>query len=159
TAPWRSDGPDVRSKGLSRCADACIFVGRAALNEGLLTKWWSGMSTMVVELECSALGERVVVLGARGVEGINEMSAWTLDILSPDGPLPLEDALGAGATLSLVDTLEEHARSIGLIVMDIAFESEGRDGYLYTLTLVPAEALLRERSGYRIFLEKTVQEI
>jgi type VI secretion system secreted protein VgrG len=109
------------------------------------------------ELACDAL-EGAVVLRARGREGMNELSAWSLDVVAAH-EFSLEDALGAPATLALVDALEEHTRQIGLLVVDLAFEGKAPEGLRYVVALAPAEWLLTQRSGYRIFQEKTTPEI
>lgn len=117
------------------------------------------MLPVTVHLACDALGNDVHVLRASGREAMNELSRWTIEVLSTGGELPMEAALGAPATLTLADDGEGSFRSIGLIVAEIAFEAEGRDGLHYVLDLAPGEHLMTLRSGYRVFLEKTAQEI
>ena len=90
---------------------------------------------------------------------MNELSRWTLEILSPHDELPMDDALGAVATLTLADDAEGTFRSVGLIITEIALVAEGRDGLHYAVELAPAEHLLTLRSGYAVFIEKTTQEI
>lgn len=112
-----------------------------------------------VRLTCKALGEHVQLLAATGAEGMNELSAWAVEVLTGTNEAQLDDVLGGPATISILDLGEEHARHIGLIVTDISHEGEGQDGHRYTLSLAPSEWLLTRRSGYRIFQQKTTQEI
>lgn len=112
-----------------------------------------------VRLTCEAAGEGLHLLAVEGTEGMNELSAWSVELLATAGEIALEDVLGAPATLSIVDEGEGFVRDIGLIVTEARHEGEERDGHRYTLALAPAEWLLTQRAGYRIFLKKTSQEI
>lgn len=119
----------------------------------------SDQSFVTVDLGCDALGAEVRLLAAAGREAMNALSSWTLDVVAVSGAIAADDAIGAAATITLTDPLEEAPRSIGLIVTEVTFEHMTADGPVYRLTLAPPEWLLTLRSGYRIFQEKSGPDI
>jgi type VI secretion system secreted protein VgrG len=114
---------------------------------------------IVFELSCPALPAELSVVGARGSEAMNALPRWEISVLVPDATLDPEATVGAQATLRLVDALEGTSRSLGLVVTDVAYEHESRDGHHYLVALSPAEQSLTLRSGYKIFREKTPRDI
>jgi type VI secretion system secreted protein VgrG len=104
------------------------------------------------------LGVELSILKGRGVEGMNRLSTWELDLLSAD-PLDPVAGLESVAALVIADTLEGLTRSIGLVVTAIAPLGSDREGFRTRVTLAPPHALLAQSAGYRIFQEKTAPEI
>jgi type VI secretion system secreted protein VgrG len=109
------------------------------------------------ELHCDALGACRVIRG-RGAEAMNTLSCWEIEILAADGALDLQKVLRAPVTLLLADEVDS-VRAIGLIITSIAYEGAGRDGHRFVVELSPPEWLLTRRAGYRIFLDKSTQEV
>jgi type VI secretion system secreted protein VgrG len=112
-----------------------------------------------VVLACAALPDGIVIHRVRGEEAINDLPRWEVELIAEDGAIDLDQVAGASATLALVDALEGTQRVMGFVVADASYDGEGRDGHHYSVRLSPAEWLLTLRSGYRIFLDKTTQEI
>jgi type VI secretion system secreted protein VgrG len=117
------------------------------------------MSTIRIDVSSSAIPEGARVIGVRGAEGVSALDHWEATILCDDPALDLEGAPGSSAAVQLVDVAEETARSVDLIVTDMAYEGSQRDGHRYALTLAPPEHLLTLRSGYRTFLDKSTRDI
>ncbi|MDI1477251.1 type VI secretion system tip protein TssI/VgrG [Polyangium sp. y55x31] len=115
--------------------------------------------TIELELVSDALPEGTRILRARGVEAMNELPSWTVQLLSPTTPIDLEAIVGTPATLTCVDTLDGSTRAIDLLVVDAEDEGADRDGSFCALTLSAAMYVLDLRSGYRVFQEKTTEEI
>ena len=111
-----------------------------------------------VAFTCKPLGACRVVR-ARGVEAMNALPSWTVDVLCVDAEIDLEALLQEPALLELVEDREGPARSIPLFVTDAAYVGSSRDGHRYSLELSAGVGPLRLRSGYRIFQKKTTQEI
>lgn len=109
-------------------------------------------------IACGPLGP-VEVVRAEGVEAMNTLPTWTLDVLSADGALDLEGVVDSPAVLGLGDDAGG-TRSIPLLVTDLAYGGPHRDGqHRYHLELAAPVWSLTQRAGYRIFQEKTTQEI
>ncbi|WP_052375187.1 type VI secretion system Vgr family protein [Chondromyces apiculatus] len=108
-------------------------------------------------LLCDAIGPATVVR-IDGDEAMSEIPSWRVSVLSEEGDLDLAAALGAPATLAIGDG-EGGARSIPLVVAEIAHAGAHRDGHRYHLTLSPWLHRLTLRAGYRVFRDKTAQEI
>ncbi|WP_437312623.1 type VI secretion system Vgr family protein [Sorangium sp. So ce385] len=117
------------------------------------------MAAMIAHLACEALPAEFRTVRAHGTEAMNALPRWEVGILVEGASLSLDEAIGAPAVLSLADEQEGAVRPIGLVVTDVAYEAEGRDGHHYTVTLGAPVHFLTQRSGYRIFLGKTTKEI
>lgn len=108
-------------------------------------------------LTCDALGETSVVRLA-GVEAMNELPRWTVDVLSNDGALDPAGALGAPAGLALADG-GGGTRAVSLLVTEARYLGHHRDGHRYAVELSAAVAPLGLRRGHRVFQDKTTQEL
>jgi type VI secretion system secreted protein VgrG len=115
------------------------------------------MPADVVTLEADAIGP-CEVIELRGREAMNALPAWTLQIVTPE-PVNLAASLRTAARLQVLDEAEGSGRSILGVVVDIANEGLENEGHTYVVTLAPPERLLALRSGYRVFVDKTTQEI
>ncbi len=115
------------------------------------------MKPILPELQCAAIGPCRVVRG-RGKEAMNALPTWTVEVLLADATLDVNAALCAPATLLLGDEAGT-VRAIGLLVTSIAYEGGERDGHRFAVELAPPEWLLTLRAGYRVFLEKTTQQV
>lgn len=115
------------------------------------------MKAIAPELRCDALGPCRIVRG-HGREGIGTLSRWRLDVLLAEPTLNARAVLRAPATLVMGDEAGS-VRAIGLIVMAVAYEGGERDGHRFVVELAPPEWLLTRRAGYRVFLDKTTQEV
>jgi type VI secretion system secreted protein VgrG len=109
------------------------------------------------EIHCAALGPCRVVRG-HGREGIGVLSRWTLDVLLDDPALDTQRVLRAPASL-LVGDEAASARAVGLVVVAVAYEGGERDGHRFRIELAPPEWLLTRRADYRVFVDKTTQQI
>lgn len=117
------------------------------------------MAATVVELACDALPDGLRTVRARGTEAMNTLSRWEVGVLVEEAAIDVEAAVGATAVLSLSDEQEGSVRPVGLVITDVTYEGQGRDGHHYAITLAPPVWFLGQRSGYRIFLDKTAKEI
>jgi len=112
---------------------------------------------IVPELRCNAIGPCRVVRG-RGTEAMNALPTWTVQVLLADAALDVCAALRAPATLLLGDEAGT-VRAVDLLVTSVAYEGGERDGHRFAIELAPPEWLLTLRAGYRIFLDKTTQQV
>lgn len=115
------------------------------------------MKPIAPELRCGALGPCRVVRG-HGREGVGALSCWRLDVLLAEPTLDAREILRAPATL-LVGDEAGSVRAIGLIVTAVVYEGGERDGHRFVFDLAPPEWLLTRCAGYRVFLDKTTQEV
>ena len=115
------------------------------------------MKPLLPKLLCDAIGPCRVVRG-HGNEAMNGLSRWSVHVLLAGAALDVDAVLRAPATLVLVDDVGSE-RPIGLIVTGIAYEGGERDGHRFAVELAPPQALLAHRAGYRVFLDKTTQEV
>ena len=106
-----------------------------------------------------ALGEGVEAVAAAGVEAMNALPSFQVDVLSAEGPLSPADLVGSAVTLVIEDGAEESVRNLPLLVTALTFVAQTEDGLLYRLALSAPESLLTLRSGYRIFQNKTGPDI
>lgn len=110
-----------------------------------------------IVLSCEALGPCAVVR-ARGEEAINALPRFTVDVLHPDPQVDFDAVIRAPATLAFGDE-DGGARSVALLVAEIAYDGPHRDGHRYRVVLATAAHVLTLRSGYRVFQDKTTEEI
>lgn len=115
------------------------------------------MSGVIVELVSAALGE-VTVIEVEGREAMDALASWQVRVFA-DHDIDPEAALGAPATLVFVDPAEQTERQIGLIVTGVAGEIERGRERVYALALSDPPWLLTQRGGYRVFVEKTTEQI
>lgn len=106
---------------------------------------------------CEPLGSCDVVRAA-GIEAMSALPQWSIDVLSPDPALDLEPLAGARATLTFHDE-SGGSRTTELLITEAAYAGPYRDGHRYSLDLSAPARLLTLRSGYRIFQDRTTQEI
>lgn len=121
------------------------------------------MADTQVVLDCKPFGAAPVVIAASGVEAMNRLDRWVLEVVTHDAAVDVAAAIGATATLTLVDEGEGASRAIGLVIVDVVDRGygigHGRNGHQYVVSLAPPPWLLTLRSGYRVFLGKTTREI
>lgn len=115
------------------------------------------MPDNLVTLESDAIGG-CDVLELRGREAMNALPSWTLRILTPES-IELEAPLRTAARVHLVDDAEGSERHADALVIDMADEGPQREGHVHVVTLAPPAWLLTLRSGYRVFVDKSTQEI
>jgi type VI secretion system secreted protein VgrG len=111
-----------------------------------------------LQIDSGALGP-CQVLRATANEAMNGLSRWTLEVTAERGDLDLDAAAGSPASLLFLDELEGTSRQIDLVIVEIAYEGEERVGHRYTLALASPLWSLTLRSGFRVFVDKSVQEI
>lgn len=108
-------------------------------------------------LSCAALGAASVVR-AHGVEAMNALPRWSVEVLCDDAGVDLTRLVGASATLAFGDDAGG-TRVAPLLVTEASYAGAHRDGHRYRLDLSAPLSKLVLRSGYRIFQELTTQEI
>lgn len=108
-------------------------------------------------LSCDALGPCQVVR-ALGEEAINALPRFTVEVLHPDANVDFDAVTRAPASLLFGDD-DGGARDVALLVTEIAYNGAHRDGHRYRLLLSTPAHLLTLRSNYRIFQDKTTEEI
>jgi type VI secretion system secreted protein VgrG len=115
------------------------------------------MGDIDVRIACAPLGEATVIT-LDGREAMMALSSWELCVVATEAP-DLDALRGADVTLAIVDPEEGSTRLVRLIVVEAAREIDrGRDP-TFTLLLSDPPFLLTLRGGYRVFLEKTAEQI
>ncbi|MDI1480897.1 type VI secretion system tip protein TssI/VgrG [Polyangium sp. y55x31] len=115
------------------------------------------MTTQDVAFACEPLGENVV-LSLHGREIMDDLSSFEMDV-AVAGEVDPESLVRAPCVLVLSDPEEGTARAIQLVVTEVAEEvRRGRDRVL-SLRLADPLAPLALRAGYRVFQDKTSEEI
>jgi type VI secretion system secreted protein VgrG len=114
--------------------------------------------TEYVTLICKPLGSCRVVR-AHGVEGMNALPSWTVDVLSSEPDVDLDGLAQQRAVLALTDDGGGPARVIPLLVTHASYGGPHRDEHRYAVELSAEVWPLSLRSGYRMFQGKTAQEI
>src|SRR5262245_17910804 len=117
------------------------------------------MTPTTATIECDALPDDHEIVAVCGVEAMNALPRWTVSFVTADAQVDLEHLLGANAIVRLADAEEKSARPISLIVSDATYDGETRDGHRYVLSLSARASLLTLRSGYRMFTDKSAQEV
>lgn len=99
----------------------------------------------------------LVVERAEGVEGLNCLDAFSVDVLSPSAYLELESMIGVEAGLSVCCADGSQRRWFGLVTQ---VASRGADGGLarYRLQLSPWPAVLALREDSFVFQQQTTLE-
>lgn len=108
-------------------------------------------------LTCDALGE-VSVVRLRGVEAMNELSRFTVDVLSQDGSVDPGAVIATNASIAFADGAGGQ-RNLSLVVAEARYLGSHRDGHRYSVELVPLAHVLRLRRSHRVFQDMTTQEI
>jgi type VI secretion system secreted protein VgrG len=111
-----------------------------------------------VALVCKPLGA-CRVIRVSGVEAMNALPAWTVDVLSAEPDVDLEALVGEGAAIELTDDGGGPARQVPLLVTHASYGGSFRTEHRYAVELSAVVWPLSLRSGYRIFQNKTTQEI
>ncbi|MDC3955573.1 type VI secretion system Vgr family protein [Polyangium jinanense] len=111
----------------------------------------------VVALFCDAFGENRV-LSVSGREAMDELSVWRVEVVSDDGEIDVEALLDQEAAVGLTDSVG-NVRQIPLIVDEAAYIGMERIGHRYEIILKSRLSSLVIRRGYRVFQDKTTQEI
>ncbi|WP_437619688.1 type VI secretion system Vgr family protein [Sorangium sp. So ce1151] len=115
------------------------------------------MNDIDVRLACEPLGD-CIVLELLGREAMDALSSWEVVVAIP-GEVDLAALLRAPATLAIVDPAEGTTRLARLLVIEASFDlRHGRDR-VCALRLSDPPWLLTRRGGYRVFLEKTTEQI
>jgi type VI secretion system secreted protein VgrG len=107
---------------------------------------------------CKSLGPCRVVR-ASGVEAMNALPAWSVEVLSSEVDVDLDALVQQGAAIGLTDDGGGPARVIPLIVTHASYAGPLRDEHRYEVELSSEVWPLSLRSGYRMFQKKTAQEI
>lgn len=115
------------------------------------------MSDVDVRLACEPLGE-CVVLELAGREAMDALSSWEVRVAVPD-EVDLAALLRAPATLALVDPAEGSERLVRLLVVEASCDLRRGRERIYALRLSDPPWLLTLRGGYRVFLEKTTEQV
>src|SRR6185437_4925726 len=110
-----------------------------------------------VTLTCGPFGPAEVTQ-AQGVEAMNAMPRFRASVLSSDGAVDLHTVVGADAALGFADDAGGE-RVVQLHVTHASFAGAHKDGFRYALELSARVSPLLLRSGYRVFQDKTTQEI
>jgi type VI secretion system secreted protein VgrG len=114
--------------------------------------------TEYVTLTCKPLGPCRVVR-AHGAEAMNALPVWTVDVLSAEPDVDLDALAQQPAVLTLADDGGGPARAIPVLVTHASYDGPFRDEHRYVVELSAEPWPLGLRSGYRIFQDKTTQEI
>ncbi|AGP39620.1 hypothetical protein BE04_07870 [Sorangium cellulosum] len=115
------------------------------------------MNHIDVRLACEPL-EGCVVLELLGREAMDALSSWEVVVTIP-GEVDLAALLRAPATLAIIDPAEGSARLVRLLIIEASFDlRHGRDR-VCALRLSDPPWLLTQRGGYRVFVEKTTEQI
>ncbi len=110
-----------------------------------------------VTLEAGPLGiVDVVALTAR--EAMSSLTPWSVEILLED---PIDEAQLArkAATIRFVDEIDGSERGVQLVVSRVLHQGKQQEGHRYLLSLAPPGWLFAQREGYKVFVDKTTQEI
>jgi type VI secretion system secreted protein VgrG len=110
-----------------------------------------------VTLESGSLGlVDVVALTAR--EAMSSLTPWSVEILVED---VIDEAALArkAATVRFVDEVDGSERGVQLVVARVLHQGKQREGHRYLLSLAPPGWLFAQREGYKVFVDKTTQEI
>ena len=115
------------------------------------------VTTQDVAFACDPLGENVV-LSLEGRECMDDLASFEIVVHAP-GEVDLEALLRAPCVVVLSDPEEGTARVIQFVVMEAAEAAgRGRDRVL-SLRLADPLAPLALRAGYRVFQDKTSEEV
>jgi type VI secretion system secreted protein VgrG len=115
------------------------------------------MSSLEVALHCESLGD-CTVLDLSGREAMDSLSSWRVRVHVAQH-IDASVALRTDAVIALHDPLEGTERRIRLLVTEISGEiNHGRDRVI-ELHLADPPWLLQRRGGYRLFQEKTTEQI
>lgn len=115
------------------------------------------MAEIDVRISCAPLGE-ATVLELEGREAMMSLSSWEIRVLAAE-PVDLDALRAAKVTLTIVDPEEGSTRIVRLIVIEAARELDRGRAPTYSLVLSDPPFLLTLRGGYRMFLEKTAEQI
>lgn len=113
--------------------------------------------THAVTLESGPIG-LVDVVALTGREAMSSVTPWSVEIMLEE-PIAESDLVRKTATLRFVDELDGSERGIQLVVTHVFDQGKQRDGHRYLLTLAPPGWMFTQREGYKVFLDKTTQEI
>ena len=111
----------------------------------------------VVTLEAGPLG-LVDVVALTGRESMSSLTPWSVEILVED---PIDEAAltRKAATIRFVDENDGSERGVQLVVSRVVHQGKQREGHRYLITLVAPGWLFAQREGYKVFVDKTTQEI
>ncbi|WP_437575913.1 type VI secretion system Vgr family protein [Sorangium sp. So ce887] len=115
------------------------------------------MNDIDVRLVCEPLGE-CVVLELSGREAMATLSSWEARVAVAD-EVDLAALLRAPATLAIVDPAEGSERLVRLLVIEAGYDLRRGRERVCSLRLSDPPWLLTLRGGYRVFLEKTTEQI
>lgn len=118
-----------------------------------------------VKIETPLGGDKLLVSGMQGSEGISRLFSYELSLFSEDQKIPFADIIGKGVTVSLELPSGDYRYFNGIISTFSQVSGEGTSGddttrvSLYRATLVPKLWLLTRSAELRIFQNKSVPEI
>jgi len=108
--------------------------------------------TPTIRFECSA-GGALTVTAICGEEALSRAFRFTIDLVSSDAALPLDDIIGQSATLHLGD------RRIGGVVAELEQGDPCDEGYRYRVVLASQLWLLSLGTRSRVFRDMTLPQI
>jgi len=113
--------------------------------------------THAVTLESGPIG-LVDVVALSGREAMSSLTPLSVEILLED-PIQEVDLARKTATLRFVDEIDGSERGIQLVITHVFAQGKQREGHRYLLSLSQPGWLFAQREGYKVFLDKTTQEI
>jgi type VI secretion system secreted protein VgrG len=114
--------------------------------------------TIQAAISCEPLGA-CRVARVHGIEGINRLPRFRVDVLSESGTVDLAGLVGQPAALLIGSEAEKFARTVPLMVVRATYREKSRDGHRYALELSAPHASLTLRAGYHVFQEKRADQI
>ena len=109
----------------------------------------------------SSLGDSLLFKSMKGCEILSEWYEYTIDLLSKDNSINLNNMLGKTLALELKPRPDVTRYLSGIIArMEfVGHEKHIEEYYVYRVTLVPELWYLTQNKGFRIWQNKNVQEI
>lgn len=114
-------------------------------------------NTARITISIDGVTQKLSVYQLDGTEALSECFEFNVTLISETSSLTLDDMLQKMATITLIDS--HGNRTIQGVVLDAMLTSASERWSYYQLTIRPRHYLLNYRHNYRIFQEKTVQEI
>lgn len=111
-----------------------------------------------VSFTCEPLG-RCHVARVAGVEAMNALPRWTVDLLVSDPEIDFDVLVQQPAMLALADGGEAPAREIPLVITHASYAGPIGADHRYAVELSAGVWPLALRRGYRIFQQQTAQEV
>ncbi len=114
-------------------------------------------NTSRINITVAGVGEPLSVYKLQGTEALSQCFEFKVTLVAETAALDLDGMLQKSVTLTLKDT--HGNRIINGIVHDVMLMSASERWCYYALTIRPRHYLLNYRRNFRIFQNKTVQDI